>query len=591
MGAVSANPRAGQTRFDVESIRSQFPILHRKIHGKPLIYFDNGATTQKPRSVIETLTRYYESENANIHRGVHTLSQEATAAYEAAREKIAQFINAEHARQIIFTRGTTESINLVAATYGRKFLKSGDEIILSAMEHHSNIVPWQILAEEIGAKIRVIPMNDRGELLMDEFEKLLTDRTKIVSVVHLSNSLGTINPVREIIAKAHQRGAVVLIDGAQWVAHGPLDVRELDADFYAFSGHKLYGPTGIGVLYGKEKLLDAMPPYQGGGDMISSVTFEKTTYNTLPHKFEAGTPHIAGGIGLGAAIDFVNSIGRENIARHEQELLTHATGLLEEIPGVRIIGTAREKAGVISLVIDHPPIAPLDVGMRLDAEGIAVRTGHHCCQPVMDRLMIPATARASFAIYNTTQEIEALASALKRIVAAESGKVSQKIAPPAPKQRELELHFPQPAGPSPSAVAEELVSEFDFLGDWEVRHQYLVEKGETLPPMPPAIKAESNRVRGCMSVVHLFARKRPGSADALEFLADSDAAIVRGLIWLLERVFSGQSAKEILAFDIEALLGRLGLDRQLSMGRRNGLAGMIQRIRAEAAKLVNDHGT
>jgi cysteine desulfurase/selenocysteine lyase len=575
----------------VESIRSQFPILHRKIHGNPLIYFDNGATTQKPRSVIDTLTRYYESENANIHRGVHTLSQEATAAYEAAREKIAHFINAEHARQIIFTRGTTESINLVAATYGRKFLKTGDEIILSAMEHHSNIVPWQILAEEIGAKIRVIPMNDRGELLMDEFEKLLTDRTKIVSVVHLSNSLGTINPVREIIARAHQRGAVVLLDGAQWVAHGPLDVRELDVDFYAFSGHKLYGPTGIGVLYGKEKLLDAMPPYQGGGDMISSVTFEKTTYNALPHKFEAGTPHIAGGIGLGAAINFVNSIGRENIARHEQELLTHATALLEEIPGVRIIGTAREKAGVISLIVDNPPIAPLDVGMRLDAEGIAVRTGHHCCQPVMDRLMIPATARASFAIYNTTQEVEALASALKRIVAAESGKVNQKIAPPTPKQPELELHFPQPAGPSPSAVAEELVSEFEFLGDWEVRHQYLIEKGETLPPMPPAIKAESNRVRGCMSVVHLFARKRPGSADALEFLADSDAAIVRGLIWLLERVFSGQSAKEILSFDIEALLGRLGLDRQLSMGRRNGLAGMIQRIRAEAAKLVNDHGT
>ncbi len=405
--------------------------------------------------MIETLTHYYESENANIHRGVHTLSQEATAAFEAAREKIAQFINAEHSRQIIFTRGTTESINLVAATYGRKFLKTGDEIILSAMEHHSNIVPWQILAEEIGAKIRVIPMNDRGELLMDEFEKLLSDRTKIVSVVHLSNSLGTINPVREIIAKAHQHGAVVLIDGAQWVAHGPLDVRELDADFYAFSGHKLYGPTGIGVLYGKEKLLDIMPPYQGGGDMISSVTFEKTTYNALPHKFEAGTPHIAGGIGLGAAIDFVNSIGRENIARHEQELLIHATALLQEIPGVRIIGTAREKAGVISLVVDNPPIAPLDVGMRLDAEGIAVRTGHHCCQPVMDRLMIPATARASFAIYNTTQEVEALASALKRIVAAESGKVNQKIAPPAPRQPELELHFPlaavSPHLPSPKS--------------------------------------------------------------------------------------------------------------------------------------------
>jgi cysteine desulfurase/selenocysteine lyase len=592
MRAVAKSPLlADPYRWNAESIRSQFPILHRKIHGNPLIYFDNGATTQKPRSVIETLTRYYESENANIHRGVHTLSQEATAAYEQAREKIARFINAEHARQIIFTRGATESINLVAGTYGRKFLEAGDEIILSAMEHHSNIVPWQILAEEVGAKIRVIPMNDRGELLMDEFEKLLTDRTKIVSVVHLSNSLGTINPVREIIAKAHQRGAVVVVDGAQWVAHAPLDVQELDADFYAFSGHKLYGPTGIGVLYGKEKLLDAMPPYQGGGDMISSVTFERTTYNVPPHKFEAGTPHIAGGIGLGAAIDFVNSIGLENIAQHEQELLIHATVLLEEIPGVRIIGAAREKAGVISLVIDNPPIAPLDVGMRLDAEGIAVRTGHHCCQPVMDRLMISATARASFAMYNTKQEVEALASALKRIVAAESGKLTPKPAPPSPKQPELDLHFPPAAGSSPSAVAKELVAEFDFLGDWEQRHQYLIEKGETLPPMPAILKSESNRVRGCMSVVHLFARKRPGSADALEFLADSDAAIVRGLIWLLERVFSGQSAKEIVWFNVESLLSSLGLDRQLSMGRRNGLAGMIQRIRSEAEKLVDGHGT
>jgi cysteine desulfurase/selenocysteine lyase len=572
--------------FNVQQIRAQFPILNRKIHGKPLTYFDNSATTQKPQAVIDAVTHYYEFENANIHRGVHTLSQEATAAYEQAREKIARFINAEHSRQIIFTRGTTEGINLVASSYGRKFLKRGEEIVLSAMEHHSNIVPWQILAEEIGAKIRVIPMNDRGELLMDEFDKLLSERTKLVSIVHLSNSLGTINPVHEIIRKAHGHGAVVLVDGAQWVAHGPLDVRELDADFYAFSGHKLYGPTGIGVLYGREKLLEEMPPYQGGGDMISSVTFEKTTYNVLPHKFEAGTPHIAGGIGLGAAIDFVNSIGLKNIARLEHELLAHATTLLEEIPGIRIIGTAREKAGVISFVVDNPPVAPLDVGMRLDAEGIAVRTGHHCCQPVMDRLLISATARASFAMYNTKEEVDSLASVLKRIIAAESSKGNQHTSPA--QKPHFELHFPPAAGPSPQTIADELIADFDFLGDWEQRHQYLIEKGETLPTMPPALKTESNRVRGCMSVVHLFAHKHAGSPDSLEFLADSDAAIVRGLIWLLERVFSGQPAEKILAFDIESLLKRLGLDKHLSMGRRNGLAGMIQRIRAEAGKIATD---
>ena len=546
---------------------------------------DNAATTQKPQTVIDALRRYYESENANIHRGVHALSQEATAEYGLARVKVARFINAEHSRQIIFTRGTTEGINLVAASYGRKFLNAGDEIVLSAMEHHSNIVPWQMLAEAVGAKIRVIPMNDRGELLMEEFDRLLNDRTKIVSIVQLSNSLGTVNPVRRIIEKAHQRGAVVVVDGAQWVAHSPLDVRELDADFYAFSGHKLYGPTGIGVLYGKAKLLEEMPPYQGGGDMISSVTFEKTTYNVLPHKFEAGTPHIAGGIGLGAAIDFVNSIGLANVARHEQELLEHATRLLSEIPGVRIVGTAREKAGVISFIVENPPLAALDVGMRLDAEGIAVRTGHHCCQPVMDRLKIAATARASFAMYNTKEEVELLASSLRRIVAAEAAKPRPTERASTPYDFE-KLPYPLAAAPTPAAAADELAETFDLLGDWEQRHQYLVEMGDKLLPMPAELKTEGNRVRGCMSTVHLFAQKRPGTADVLEFLADSDAAIVRGLIWLLQQVYSGQSAHAVLSFNVESLLQRLGLDQHLSMGRRNGLAGMIQRIRSEAARLA-----
>jgi len=565
--------------FDVQAVRAHFPILRRKIHGKPLIYFDNAATTQKPQAVIDALRTYYEHENANVHRGAHTLSQEATAAYEQARAKIARFINAAEEREIIFTRGATESINLVAASYGRQFLKAGDEILLSAMEHHSNIVPWQLIAEQTGAAIRVIPMNDRGELLMEQFDRLLSDRTRIVAIVHLSNSLGTVNPVGEMIAKAHHRGAVVLVDGAQWVAHAPLDVQELDADFYAFSGHKLYGPTGIGVLYGKARLLESMPPYQGGGDMISSVTFQKTTYNVLPYKFEAGTPHIAGAIGLGAAIDFVSSIGLENVAHHEQELLEHATRQLADIAGLRLIGTARDKAGILSFVVDDPPMSSLDIGTALDGAGIAVRTGHHCCQPAMERLSIPSTTRMSLGMYNTKQEVDALALAMRRLIAAEMPK-------PARRSVGQEMVFPSPSAASPQAAAQELIETFDALGDWEQRHQYLVELGDKLPPMPPESKVDANRVRGCMSTVHLIARRRPGTEDGLDFLADSDAAIVRGLIALLQRVYAGQSARAVVAFDVEGLLKRLGLDEHLSMGRRNGLASMIARIRAHAAELT-----
>jgi cysteine desulfurase / selenocysteine lyase len=563
--------------FDVRKIRAQFPILQTKVHGKPLIYFDNAATTQKPQIVIDALLHYYQFENANIHRGVHTLSQEATSAYEHARRKIARFINAAEDRQIIFTRGTTEGINLVASSYGRKFLRSGDEIILSAMEHHSNIVPWQILAEEIGAKIRVIPMNDRGELLMDEFDRLLNDRTKIVSMVHLSNSLGTVNPVREIIAKAHQRGAVVVVDGAQWVAHAPTDVRELDADFYAFSGHKLYGPTGIGVLYGNAKLLEAMPPYQGGGDMISSVTFEKTTYNVLPHKFEAGTPHIAGGIGLGAAIDFVSSVGLEKIARHEQELLAQATALLKEIPRVRIVGTARDKGSVISFVVENPSLSSLDVGAGLDADGIAVRTGHHCCQPVMDRLMISATARASFAMYNTKQEIEALAASLRRIV----DKARIPVMPQPPEK----IVYPSASASSPTVVADQLAGDFEMLSEPSARAEYLDELGGSLPNLFDILKQVTTRVPGCMSEVYLVARPSPQQPGALEFVADANSSIVRGLIAVLERLFSGQPAAKVLAFDIDRFFERIGLDKFLTAKRRIGLEGMVRRIRSEAASI------
>jgi cysteine desulfurase/selenocysteine lyase len=445
------------------------------------------------------------------------------------------------------------------------------------MEHHSNIVPWQILAEEIGAKIRVIPMNDRGELLMDEFDRLLNRRTKIVSIVHLSNSLGTVNPVREIITKAHQQDAVVLVDGAQWVAHGTTDVRDLDADFYAFSGHKLYGPTGIGVLYGKSQLLEAMPPWQGGGDMISSVTFEKTTYNVLPHKFEAGTPHIAGGIGLGAAIDFVNSVGLENIARHEHELLLLGTRLLEGIPRIRLVGTAREKGSVISFVVENPSLAPLDVGVRLDADGIAVRTGHHCCQPVMDRFAISATTRASFAIYNTRREVEALAESLRRIV--DKARISPASHPP------QEIVFPSAATGSSAAIADRLAGDFSMLSDPSERAEYLEELGRALPNLFDMLKPLTPRVPGCMSEVYLIARPSPRQSDILEFVADANSSIVRGLIAVLERLFSGQPAAKVLAFDVDAFFQRISLDKFLTAKRRMGLDGMVRRIRAEAAAI------
>jgi cysteine desulfurase/selenocysteine lyase len=402
-----------RTGFDVEKIREDFPILKQRVYGKPLVYLDNAATTQKPRAVIEAIQKYYSEENANVHRGVHFLSEKATQAYEGARSRIRQFINASKDREIIFVRGTTEGINLVVNSYGRQYVQRGDEIIISAMEHHSNIVPWQMLCEEKGAHLRVIPMNDAGELLIDEYEKLLNERTKFVSIVQVSNSLGTINPVRQIIQMAHNYGIPVLIDGAQAVQHIPVDVKDLDCDFYVFSGHKIFGPTGIGVLYGKEKWLEAMPPYQGGGDMILSVTFEKTTYNTLPAKFEAGTPHIEGGIGLGVAIDYVSKIGLNNIAAYEHELLTYATEALSEIEGLRIIGTAKEKASVLSFVLEG--VHPHDIGTILDTEGIAIRTGHHCTQPVMQRFGIPATARASLAFYNTKEDIDTLVRGIYKV--------------------------------------------------------------------------------------------------------------------------------------------------------------------------------
>lgn len=407
---MNANQTALKSRsasaFDVERIRADFPILQLKIDGKPLVYLDNAASSQMPQPVIDRLVRYQTTQHANIHRAVHTLSETATCEYEAARRKLQHFINAREEREVIFTSGTTDAINLVMHGYGRKFIKAGDEIILTTLEHHSNIVPWQMLAEETGAKIRVVPINDAGELLIDEYEKLFNARTRFVGVAHVSNALGSINPVKHMIAFAHAHGVPVLVDGAQAAPHMPVDVQDLDCDFYAFSGHKLCGPTGIGILYGRAALLEKMQPFKGGGDMILSVTFEKTTYNTIPYKFEAGTPPIAAAIGLGAAIDYLSAIGMDTIAAHELELLNYATEQMNHMPGVRIIGTARNKASVISFAVDG--VHPHDIGTLLNQEGIAVRTGHHCAQPVMQRFCVPATSRASVAFYNSMAEVDAL---------------------------------------------------------------------------------------------------------------------------------------------------------------------------------------
>jgi cysteine desulfurase / selenocysteine lyase len=400
--------------WDVERVRKAFPVLRQTVNGKPLVYLDNAASSQVPLMVIERGAQYIEQEHSNIHRGVHYLSMKATTAYEGAREKVRRFINAHDAKECIFVRGATEGINLVMHGYGRKFIGAGDEIIISAMEHHANIVPWQMLCEEKGAKLRVIPMNDAGELLMDEYDALLNERTKFVAVTHVSNALGTINPVKEIIDRAHKYGVPVLIDGAQQAPHGRIDVQDLDCDFYAFSGHKMFAPTGSGVVYGKAALLEKMNPFQGGGDMIKSVTFEKTTYADLPNKFEAGTPAIASQIGLGAAIDYLNIVGRDKAEAYERELLRYATERLSTIEGVRIIGTAREKLSVLSFVIDD--IHPHDIGTILDQEGIAIRAGHHCAQPVMKRFKVPATARASFAFYNTKAEVDILADAIGKVI-------------------------------------------------------------------------------------------------------------------------------------------------------------------------------
>jgi len=408
------NAVAAATQFDIDQIRHDFPILHQEVNGRPLIYLDNAATTQKPQLVIDALTYYYKKDNANIHRGIHTLAERATAAFEETRQVVHRFINSNEPEEIVFTKGTTDGINLVAATFGRMNVQAGDEIIISAMEHHSNIVPWQMLCEEKGAHLKIIPVNDRGEIVLEEYKKLLSEKTKLVSVVYVSNSLGTINPVEEIIDLAHEHGACVLIDGAQSTAYLDINVQALNCDFYVFSGHKIFGPTGVGVLYGKRRHLEKMPPYQGGGEMIKSVSFEKTTYNDIPYKFEAGTPNIADVVALKAAIDYINHLEKSAMRAHEESLLAYTHERLAEVPGIRFIGTAERKMNVVSFVFDD--IFHFDVGQMLDARGIAVRTGHHCTEPLMNRFGLEGTVRASFAIYNTKEEIDQLAEGLNRIV-------------------------------------------------------------------------------------------------------------------------------------------------------------------------------
>jgi cysteine desulfurase / selenocysteine lyase len=591
MQRVADMPKPRSMPFDPLNVRNDFPILQTKVYGKPLVYLDNGATTQKPRAVIDAISRYYESQNANIHRGVYHLSQLATTLYEESREKVRKFINAADARECIFTRGTTEGINLVGACWGRNFLKGGDEVVVSAMEHHSNIVPWQMACDAVGAKLRVIPMNECGELQLDALRDMLASgKVRMISVVHLSNSLGTINDVKMIAKLAHERGALVMVDGAQWVAHYPTDVQDLGVDFYAFSGHKLLGPTGIGVLWGKRELLEKMPPYQGGGDMIESVTFEKTTYAQLPNKFEAGTPDIAGVVGLGAAVDYVSALNW-SFVDHEHELLAYATEQLGQVPGLRIVGTARNKGSVISLVVEKPAISAMDLGTRLDREGIAVRTGHHCCMPVMAQMNVAATTRASFAMYNTNGDVDALVSAMQKIVKEASTRVIRTVPPDrlasasASPPSITELKFPKPFAASPSAAADRLANTLDMLGDRDARNTYLLELADKLLPMPAELKNEQTRVHGCMSTVHLFGRPS-GDEKRIDFLADSDAHIVRGLIAVLQRLYSGQRAQEILDFDVEEFFRRIGLDQFITSQRRNGLAGMVSRIRATASRAL-----
>lgn len=557
------------------SLRADFPILSTEMNGKPLIYFDNGATTQKPKQVIDALVHYYEHDNANIHRGLYELSQRATDGYEAAREKVAKFINARVAKECIFVRGTTEAVNVIAKSWGGSNLQPGDEVIVTGMEHHSNIVPWQMVCEQTGAKLLVWYSNEDGELDIETLKPLLSEKTKVLATQHVSNALGNIHPVSEIVKTVKElTDAVVVVDGAQWVAHGPTDVQELGCDFYVFSGHKLFGPTGIGVLWGRQDLLESLPPYEGGGDMIETVSFDNTTYAGLPNRLEAGTPDIAGAIGLGAAVDYVRNIGFESIAAHESALLAAATDQLKQVPGLRILGDTTQKAAVISFVLEQPSIAPMDIASFLAQRGIAIRTGHHCCMPLMDQLQVGGTSRASFAMYNTLDEIKALADALHELVAQ---RTEAKAKAPSTVE-DQPVTFATASADTVVSAAAELAEEFLEFDDRESKTELLMDLGQEVADDFEQLKRISTAVPGCMSEVYLVGRPCEANPNFFEFAADSNAQVVRGLIAILQKIYSGQEAQQIINFDIADFFRKIGLDEFVSTQRRSGLDGMIRRI-------------
>ncbi|MCV6613036.1 MAG: SufS family cysteine desulfurase [Amphritea sp.] len=551
--------------MNLKAIRNQFPLLQQRVNGKPLVYLDNAATTQKPRSVLKAIDTYYRQQNANVHRGSHHLSDLATGQFEDARRTVQRFLNASNEKEIIWTRGTTEGVNLIAQSFARPMLKPGNEILLSELEHHANIVPWQMVAEQTGATIRVIPIRENGDLDLAAFDNLLNSRTRILSLTHISNALGTINPVAGLIRKARQNGTFVVIDGAQAVSHLEVDVQRLDCDFYLFSGHKLFGPTGIGVLYGRQALLEGMPPWQGGGEMIEKVSFSGTTYNQLPFKFEAGTPNIAGALGLAEAIRFLQQQDRRALAAHERSLMQKAIELCSTIPGFNRIGTPTAGTSILSfqLASHHQQ----DVGLLLDQQGIAVRTGHHCAMPLMERLQLPGTVRASFCFYNTEQEVEHFAQSLLEISQGSSFSSAPTVATG-------EVFDQSPFGRE--IHADELLEKLTAYRQWNDRYREIMQLGKLVPSLTSAMKSSEHQVRGCESDAWLLYQK--DSAGRLWFAADSDARIIRGLIALLLAAFNGKSADEILSFDLQDYFNRLQLGRHLSPSRGNGLKAIAEEI-------------
>jgi cysteine desulfurase / selenocysteine lyase len=555
-------PKVKNSHKIYSRIRKDFPILQTKIYGKPLVYFDNGATTQKPKVVVNAINELHSKFNSNVHRGVHHLSEELTIKYESAREKIKDFLNAKSVQEIIFTAGTSASINLAAYSFGEAYIKEGDEIIVSEMEHHSNLVPWQIICQRKGAKLRVIPFNDQGELLLEEYKKLINPKTKLAAVVHTSNSLGTVNPVKEIIAIAHQNNIPVLLDGTQAIQHGRVDVQDLDCDFYAFSGHKIYGPTGIGVLYGKERLLKEMPPYQSGGDMIDRVTIEKTTYAELPNKFEAGTPNYIGAIGLGAALDYLTKIGLENIAEREKELLVYATDKISNVPGLKIYGTAKEKTCILSFLLGKAH--PYDVGIYLDRMGIAVRTGHHCTHPLWAHFKTEGSVRASLSFYNTFAEIDYFCEKLQEI-----NKIfNQNI-----------TTFGRKAYASARAAQDKIIEDFKPFSDWTDKYAELVSLGKNLPPLDQDFKIEENLIRGCQVNTWYHSTFSDGK---MFFQVDSVSYVIKGFIALLLEVFSGRQPEEIINIE-PYFFDKIGLKENFSPLRANSLWKLVGRMKADAA--------